>query len=143
MVLFGQSAGGMSVDVYAFAYTKDPIVHGLIPQSGTISGSNGRIPTSAPENTQATLQHWSDLSKALGCGEAASENITKTLTCMRSKPASAVLDATAPKAGASAMGTWGPKADEKVVPSNVAARAAKGDLIKVVSVRLHPAQDCD
>jgi carboxylesterase type B len=142
MVLFGQSAGGMSVDLYSFAYTKDPIVHGLIPQSGTISGSVGRIPASATGNTQAIVQHWSDLSNTLGCGEVTSENISKTLTCMRSKPASAVLDATTPKAGASAMGTWGPKADEKAVPSNIAGRAAKGDFIKVVSARLHLRKTC-
>jgi cholinesterase len=132
MVLFGQSAGGMSVDLYAFAYTKDPIVHGLIPQSGTISGSPSRIVSTGSEVPPASVKSWSDLSTALGCGEVTAKELSKTLSCMRSKPSNAVLDATAPKGGVSAMGSWGPKADGKAVMSDVASRAAKGDFIKIV-----------
>jgi cholinesterase len=35
ITLFGQSAGGASVDHYTFAWTDDPIVSAFIPQSGT------------------------------------------------------------------------------------------------------------
>lgn len=32
--LFGESAGGCSVDIYTFAWANDPIVNGLISESG-------------------------------------------------------------------------------------------------------------
>ena len=38
ITIFGQSAGGASVDYYSFAYTKDPIVNGLIEESGNVLG---------------------------------------------------------------------------------------------------------
>jgi len=50
---------------------------------------------------------------------------------MRSKPASAVLDASAPTTSASAMGTWGPKFDSKTVLADTVDRGAKGNFIKV------------
>jgi len=131
MVLFGQSAGGMSVDFYAFAYTKDPIVHGLIPQSGTISGPPSRIASTGNGVSPAAIKNWSALSKELGCGEVSATDVSRTLSCMQSKPASAVLDATTPKTSGAAIGAWGPKADGKAVMSNTADRSAKGDFIRI------------
>ncbi|KAF1816769.1 alpha/beta-hydrolase [Eremomyces bilateralis CBS 781.70] len=125
MVIFGQSAGGLSVDFYSYAYRRDPIVSGFISQSGSASG----IPASPPSN--ATVVSWSGLSNTLGCGTVASESdATKTLKCMRDAPASAILDATAPRESGDAVGTWGPKADEKTIPSGLAARAARGEFVK-------------
>lgn len=37
ITLWGQSAGGSSVDKYAYAWPDDPIVHGLIADSGVAS----------------------------------------------------------------------------------------------------------
>ncbi|KAI7224348.1 hypothetical protein KC330_g9270, partial [Hortaea werneckii] len=34
ITIFGQSSGGVAVDYWAFAYTEDPIVSGLISHSG-------------------------------------------------------------------------------------------------------------
>jgi cholinesterase len=132
MVLFGQSAGGASTDFYAYSYTKDPIVHGFIPQSGTAElGSNART-TSNLTASNTAITNWSNLSEKLGCGAVTADDVAKTLSCMRSKPADAVLDATVPKTSGSAMGTWGPKLDGKTVFADTGARGTKGDFIKVV-----------
>ena len=37
ITIFGESAGAASVDYYAYAWTKDPIVNGFIAQSGAVS----------------------------------------------------------------------------------------------------------
>jgi carboxylesterase type B len=42
ITLFGESAGGMSVDEYSYAWGDDPIVHALVPMSGTVSGFTQR-----------------------------------------------------------------------------------------------------
>jgi carboxylesterase type B len=135
MVLFGQSAGGASVDFYSYSYTKDPIVHGIIPQSGTAGlASRTSSSTSGTSNTSNTaVTNWSNLSQKLGCGTVTAEDVTKTLACMRSKDVEAILNATVPSSSATAVGTWGPKYDAKTVFADTSAKAAKGDFIKVVS----------
>src|ERR1700744_528475 len=75
MVLFGQSAGGASVDLLKFAYPKDPIVRGFISESGVASNPGG-----PPANTSAG---WWITSQKLGCGGI--EAGEATLACMRSK----------------------------------------------------------
>ncbi|KAF2401659.1 alpha/beta-hydrolase [Trichodelitschia bisporula] len=126
MVLFGQSAGGMSVDFYAYAYTQDPIVHGFIPQSGNLALA-ARMGSGAGN---ASVVNWSNLSEKLGCGAVTAAKVDATLVCMRAKPVDAILDATVPKNSASAVGSWGPKPDGKTVFSGSGARAAAGNIIK-------------
>jgi cholinesterase len=36
IIIFGESAGGGSVDMYAYAWTEDPIISGIIPESGSV-----------------------------------------------------------------------------------------------------------
>jgi cholinesterase len=136
MILFGQSAGGASVDFYAYAYTKDPIVHGFIPQSGSASGRRGSSsPLAAAEAANAAVSTWSKLSQDLGCGPVNSKEVTKTLSCMKSKDATKVLDATEPKTSGAALASWGPKADDHTVMSNISGeRAPKGQFIRAVSI---------
>ena len=133
MILFGQSAGGASVDFYAYAYTKDPIVHGFIPQSGSASGRRGSSSPAAAESAAAST--WSKLSQDVGCGPVSGTEVTKTLSCMKGKDVTKVLDATQPKTSGAALASWGPKADDHTVMSNIGAeRAPKGQFIKVVSI---------
>jgi cholinesterase len=132
MILFGQSAGGASVDFYAYSYPKDPIVYGFIPQSGT-AGMASRPVTSTGNLTNNAVVQWSSLSEKLGCGAVTGENVAKTLSCMRSKPVDAVLDATVPKSSGTAVGSWGPKFDAKTVFADTSAKGANGDFIKAVS----------
>jgi carboxylesterase type B len=118
IILFGQSAGGASVDFYSYAWTKDPIVYGFIPESGSAAiGSNST-------NSSA---NWFSASKALNCGgEEAGE---KTVECMRTKDIKSIL-AAIKAIGGGGMGAFGPRADGKVVFSDYAARRAAGNFIK-------------
>lgn len=78
LTLFGQSAGAASVDHYAYAYASDPIVSGLIMESGA-AGFGRALP---PNNADA----WYNVSNAVGCSHTGSSaNTTTTLECLQSK----------------------------------------------------------
>src|ERR1700712_3563659 len=126
MVMFGQSAGGASVDMYSFAWAKDPIVYGLISESGTASN-----PTGPPQNNSAG---WRELSGSLGSGGM--EAGEATLACVRSKPWQAVTDSV-PRRGVTAnigAGGFGPTLDNKTVFPDYIKRRAEGAFAKVVSI---------
>lgn len=126
MVLFGQSAGGASVDMYSFAYPQDPIVHGLISQSGVASN-----PATPAQNSSAG---WWESSHALGCGGI--EAGEATLTCMRSKSWQEVTD-TVPRRGVIAnitSGGFGPSVDNKTVFPDYVKRRNNGAFAKIVSL---------
>jgi cholinesterase len=133
MILHGQSAGGASVDYYSYAWTADPIIYGFIPQSGSAS-----IRPSGQGNPEAAAaSQWSALSDKLGCGTVTAQDIGKTLSCMKSKPLSVVMDATAPpKAGGSSLGSWGPKVDGKTVFADLTERGNTGKFIRAVRNRI-------
>jgi cholinesterase len=123
ITLFGESAGGASVDYYSYAWTKDPIVNGFIPQSGTVS-SGGR---GAETDKTKPFPDWYALSEKLGCGGR--ESGEKTLECMRSKPAADIMKTVnAGKTG------FGPMPDERVVFSDNKKRAEAGNFIKRVTL---------
>ncbi|KAF2432318.1 alpha/beta-hydrolase [Tothia fuscella] len=118
MIMFGQSAGGGSVDMYSFAYSDDPIVHGLIAESGTASNPSG-----PPQNYSAS---WWESSRSLGCGGI--EAGEATLACVRSKTWQLVTDIV-PRRGVTAnlgAGNFGPTIDDKVVFSDYNKRRAYG-----------------
>jgi cholinesterase len=123
MTLFGESAGGMSVDAYAFAWTKDPIVNGFIAQSGTVFLGQKHLPGNPS---------WFQVSKAAGCGGM--EAGEKTVGCMQRLPSNVLMKSMG--SGVSAIGTamtgFGPTVDNKVVFNNYKARAAAGMFIQKV-----------
>jgi hypothetical protein len=123
MTLFGESAGGMSVDAYAFAWTKDPIVNGFIAQSGTVFLGQKHLPGNPS---------WFTVSKAAGCGGM--EAGEKTVGCMQRLPANVLMKSMG--SGVSAIGTamsgFGPTVDGKVVFNNYKARASAGMFIQKV-----------
>src|ERR1700753_1796401 len=130
---FGQSAGGASVDFLAYGYPKDPIVNAIIPQSGTAGFTARTAPPDGPNNP--AVQNWSQLSQQIGCGPVSYDDVTKTLGCMRSKPASSILSATAPKTSGDALKSWGVKLNAKTgVFGDMPTRGARGEFAKVVSV---------
>jgi cholinesterase len=133
ITVFGQSAGGASVDFLAYGYPNDPIINGIIPQSGTAGNTVRTATPHGPSNP--AVQNWSQLSQQIGCGPVPYDDVTKTLACMRSKPASAVLSATAPKTSGDATRAWGVKIDAKTgVFEDMPTRGARGEFAKVVSV---------
>jgi carboxylesterase type B len=70
--LWGQSAGAMSVDYYNFAYPTDPIVSGLIMDSGTALLPSG---TYDPTHSNFTF-----VAGQFGCGKLSAD---AELSCMR------------------------------------------------------------
>jgi cholinesterase len=82
ITIFGESAGGVSVDVYAFAWKDDPIVNGFIAGSGTALTSDLFKPASK------RLNAWYRLTKGLGCGGV--EAGQSTLECAQKKTVSEI-----------------------------------------------------
>lgn len=87
IVIFGQSAGGASVDYWSFAHQKDPIVSGLIPMSGTSLSF-------LPNTKEYSQSLWYNVSQTVGCGGPNDDPAT-VLSCVRSRDTSALLAAAA------------------------------------------------
>lgn len=124
ITLFGESAGGSSVDYYSYAWTKDPIVNGFIAESGTafiLSATN-----------ESDYTNWYNVSSTLGCGgEEAGE---QTVDCVRNADAVTLINAVGQQASGGLSTTFGPVVDGKVIFADVKNRSASGDFIKRVSV---------
>ncbi|TKA80671.1 hypothetical protein B0A49_01620 [Cryomyces minteri] len=123
ITIFGQSAGGASVDYYSYAWTKDPIVAGLISHSGTALSFNPNMP-----NMSAT--YWYKVSSLLGCGTSGN-----VLGCMRSKNTTDILHAIAlvPPAPSQALSqpVFHPTVDNKTVFGDYAALSSNGSFAKL------------
>ncbi|KAI0547056.1 Alpha/Beta hydrolase protein [Xylaria curta] len=83
ITLWGQSAGAYVSDGYLFAWSEDPIVKGVIANSGNAIS----IPTYLGDAMNHTV--FSVAAQRLGCGNL---NATEELTCMRGIPASDIKD---------------------------------------------------
>lgn len=86
IIIFGQSAGGSSVDYWAYAYQDDPIVAGHISHSGTAFSY-------VPNNMTYAQSLWYNVSGTLGCGDNNATDRTAVVTCVRAKSVSSVLAA--------------------------------------------------
>jgi cholinesterase len=118
-----QSAGGASVDLYAYAYQHDPIVHAMISQSGTATA----FFDPPPKNNSAP---WYSASAALGCGDA-SIGAEESLECMRKVSTDQLLNATTVNDPLKAvLGSFGPTQDGKIVFSNYNDLARRGEFIQ-------------
>lgn len=74
IVLAGQSAGGVAVDYWAYAYERDPIAAGLIPISGNVFS----FPVNAPGVPE---RNWDTVVGAVGCNETTDH--AAIMACMR------------------------------------------------------------
>ena len=116
MVLMGQSAGGGSVDSYAYAWVNDPIVHGLISESGI------RVPLAGGPDPS----NFTTLAGLVGCGGLGAQ---EELSCMQGIDAQLLEDTNSQTDGFS----FTPKADGLTVFPNKTERIEQGLVAKIVS----------
>lgn len=83
MVIWGHSAGSVDVDYYSFTYPEDPIVKGLIMDSGTAAGP-------APKNDR-TSPNFTFVVENVGCVGLAGD-FKQQLDFMRSIDAIVIED---------------------------------------------------
>ncbi|KAF2166256.1 hypothetical protein M409DRAFT_66757 [Zasmidium cellare ATCC 36951] len=126
MTLFGQSAGAASVDFYNFAYPEDPIVTGLIMESGTAF---------IPIGGDATGGSFNLVADSVGCKGLANDT-TGQLACLRKVPAQTIetFVANYSDSGASPGLEFGPIPDGKSVFANYTQRALDGNQAKVPAI---------
>ncbi|KAL2845067.1 Alpha/Beta hydrolase protein [Aspergillus pseudoustus] len=122
ITVFGQSAGGMSTDLVAYANPEDPIAHGLIAHSGVVSPRIG-------SNETQILSTWYNVSATLGCGDASAGE--ETVTCMRNKSQEELLAAIETHGTSALMSGFVPYGDGVVLPHSVAEAAEAGDFAKI------------
>jgi carboxylesterase type B len=125
ITLFGESAGGIAVDLYTYAWKSDPIVHGFIAQSGTalLRVSGVKV---------GDYTEWYGVSKKLGCGGL--EAAEKTVACMQGKKFEDILAAFEQSSDFGRPEPFGVYPDNRTVWSDYFTRGKKGDFIKRVSL---------
>ncbi|KAL2817009.1 Alpha/Beta hydrolase protein [Aspergillus cavernicola] len=122
--MFGQSEGSASLEYYAYAWKEDPIIAGLIQQSGSINHENP-----SPQEAKAVEDSWFSVANTLGCGNASSDH-DGVVECMRTKDMEDILALVPGFAGSSNL-TFRPVADEITVFSDLEERTKAGNFIKV------------
>ena len=124
ITIFGQSAGGVSVDYYQYAWLDDPVIAGGISHSGTAFSY-------IPNNQSFASANFYKVSALIGCASSGD-----VLPCMRTKNVSDILNAVdkIPSLPTLALPqpAFQPVVDEKIVFSDYNARAAAGMTIKKV-----------
>jgi carboxylesterase type B len=86
ITIMGQSAGGVAVDMYSYAYPDDPIIAGAIPMSGAAGIMSAlAFPASEPKGYYA-------FSQAMGCGGEEVDTVTRS-KCLRAIPVEKILSA--------------------------------------------------
>jgi acetylcholinesterase len=118
MVLWGQSAGGNAANSYGYAYPEDPIVAGIVAQSGTVSQLN------SPNTTAFTI-----LAKQFGCDGLDAE---EELACMQDAPNDRLHNVIRNGAG---VPRFSPAVDNVTLFANNTARLESGLVAKVVGDR--------
>lgn len=137
IVIFGQSAGGASVDFWSFAWKNDPIVAGLISMSGTSLSFQ-------PNTAEYAQTLWYNASQAIGCGGLRNDTAT-VLSCVRSKDTSVLLAAAAKVPALPSQvipqATFHPTIDNVTVFANYQQLAESGSFAKIPLLAGHADQE--
>ncbi|KAF2717201.1 acetylcholinesterase [Polychaeton citri CBS 116435] len=134
MVIWGQSAGSQAVSFYSFAYPDDPIVTGLIQDSG----SAGPIRS----NSDPCHTNFTFISESVGC-EGLAGDPPAQLACMRAVDATTLENffASYQESGQSPSISFGPVPDGRVVFQNYTQRGLEGKQAKIPAIIGTNAQD--
>lgn len=123
MTLFGQSAGASSTDFFSYAWWNDPLVSGLIIQSGAVG--NNKVTYS--EGTS----NFSYVASQVGCGDLGKD---EELKCMQGLDAGKILKIyetyNATENEGKSLG-FGASVDEETIFSNFSDRRARGLVAKL------------
>ena len=127
MVIWGQSAGSISVDYYSFQYPEDPIASGMSLDSGTVFSD---ITSKDKAQTNFTF-----VAENVGCGGF--NESSSLLSCMRGVDGVKINDfiAAYTKSAQKPAISFGPVVDEKTVFSNYTERMLQGKQAKILSYR--------
>ncbi|KAL2192553.1 Alpha/Beta hydrolase protein [Corynascus similis CBS 632.67] len=117
ITLFGESAGGASVDHYSFAWSHEPIVSGLISMSGTVKGV-------VPQPAAVAAEFWYNTTAALGCGDAATSDHAAVLTCMQSVPVEDIVSTFVNAIESPSQMPYSPTIDDTLVFAEPSSRPA-------------------
>lgn len=125
IIIFGQSAGGASVDYWAYAYEKDPIVAGIISHSGTALSF-------IPNPLEYSRSIYNNVTSTLGCTNTTDKD---TLACLRAKPFTTLLAAArnvpALPTLALAQATFHPTVDNTTVFADYTTLGKRGAFAKI------------
>jgi carboxylesterase type B len=121
MILWGQSAGANAVVTYSYGNPDDPIVRGLIADSGAAAGATGPINTTG----------FSTMAASFGCGNLTA---SEELSCIQKIDALAIQQYVADNTSGGLLGNklGGLVADNVTVFANNTEQLLKGRVAKVV-----------
>ncbi|KAE8319099.1 Alpha/Beta hydrolase protein [Aspergillus transmontanensis] len=127
ITIFGQSAGGASVDYYSHIWTEKPLVSGLISHSGTALS----FKPNTPEESASYFYH---VSQTLGCGNSTTAT-NHIIHCLRQQPYKSILKAVAkvPTAPSPVLPqpVFHPTVDNITIFNNYAERSASGNFTRI------------
>lgn len=125
MVIWGQSAGSLSVESFQYAYPEDPIVKGAVLDSGSVYMQTLDL--------ESATGSFAFVAERFGCGGLGPEG---EVECMRGVPADEIEDFLDEHltAGAAPMLAFSPVKDERVIFSNYTQRTVDGAIADIVSV---------
>lgn len=129
IILWGQSAGGSSVDAWAYSHSgQDGFassvgtgVAGLIIESGAVQGLDTFVQGMDSPAPSSPLSSWNQAAQTAGCGTNGDE---AQLACMRQKPFSDLITAIGSL-------TFAPTPDAKTWFSDFSSRAAAGKFARL------------
>lgn len=117
ITLFGQSAGGVSIDDYTYAWPCDPIVHGVISQSGTSTGIGSRT-------IQQAADYWFNSTVAVGCGSKDTNSTEDIYNCMLGVSSHDIAKSLVDTVNSTVAMPYCPTMDDKSVFSDLTNRTA-------------------